>query len=288
MTELGAEPTAPGQVEALAARCRREARASYLGDGRILCRALGRYHLLVDADDVGLTPNVVCDGYWEPGVTLALERSLGPGMVAVDIGANVGYFSLLMAGVVGPAGRVISIEANPALAALLRETVRMNRLEERIEVHDCAAADVAGELELHVPPGRNLNSCVVLEAWRERIEPAQVTRVRAVPPDDLLAGLPRVDVIKIDVEGAEHLVWSGLERTIAANPSLVIVLEFNFARHPRAGALLDRIQTLGFPLRFIDGDGTLRPVLPERLRDPGNLADWMLYLQRPGPEGGAA
>ncbi|MBN9070759.1 MAG: FkbM family methyltransferase, partial [Rhizobiales bacterium] len=161
------------------ARCRREARAIYLGEGRIACRALGRYDLIVDADDIGITPNIVCDGFWEPGISVLLERLLKPGMTAVDIGANVGYFSLLMASRVGANGRVVSIEANPAMAGLLRETVEMNGLEECVTVHNVAAADRAGELDFYIIPDRNLNGCILLDEWRERVDPARLSRVRA-------------------------------------------------------------------------------------------------------------
>lgn len=267
-------------IEDFIARCRREARATYLGEGRIACRALGRYDLIVDADDIGMTPNIVCDGFWEPGISVVLERFLKPGMTAVDIGANVGYFSLLMASRVGPAGRVVSIEANPAMAALLRETVAMNGLDATVTVHNVAAADRAGELDFYIIPDRNLNGCILLDEWKGRVDPARLSRVRTAAADDILAHVGRVDMIKIDVEGAEHLVWKGLRRTLAKNPDIVVVLEYNAARHSQAGPLAATMEADGFPLRFIDAGGGIGTVGHEALLDPGSIADWMLFLRR--------
>lgn len=267
-------------IDDFIARCRRGARATYLGESRIACRALNRYDLVVDADDIGMTPNIVCDGFWEPSISVVLERSLKPGMTAVDIGANVGYFSLLMASRVTPGGRVVSIEANPAMAGLLRETIAMNDLETIVALHNVAAADQAGELDFYIIPDRNLNSCILLDEWRGKVDPTRLSRVRAAAADDILADLGPIDLIKIDVEGAEHLVWKGLKRTLANNPGIVVVLEFNASRHSEAGALAVTIEADGFPLRFIAGDGSIRAVGRDALLDPDSTEDWMLFLKR--------
>ncbi|MBN9070357.1 MAG: FkbM family methyltransferase, partial [Rhizobiales bacterium] len=147
-------------------------------------------------------------------------------------------------------------------------------------VHNVAAADRAGELDFYIIPDRNLNGCILLDEWRERVDPARLSRVRAAAPDDILADVGAIDVIKIDVEGAEHLVWKGLQRTLAENPGVVVVLEYNAARHSEAGPLAATIEADGFPLRFIAADGSIGAVAHEALRDPNSIADWMLFLQR--------
>lgn len=267
-------------IDEFMSRCRRQAWATYLGNGRIACRALGRYNLIVDANDIGMTPNIVCDGYWEPGISVVFENVLKPGMTAVDIGANVGYFTLLMASRVAPAGRVVSIEANPTLAELLGESIRMNGLEEMVTVHNTAVADRAREVDFYITPDRNLNGCIMQDEWRTAIDPKYLRKVDAVAPDDLLAGIGRVDIVKIDVEGAEHLVWKGLERTLADNRDIIVILEYNYARHSAAGELVLMVESQGFPLRFIDPAGAIRPVEREALFDAGNVDDWMLFLKR--------
>jgi FkbM family methyltransferase len=266
-------------IGAFVERCRTAASATYLGDGRILCSALGRFRVVVDANDMGLTPNLACDGYWEPGVSVAMANALAPGMTAVDIGANVGYFSLLMVDRVGAAGKVIAVEANPALAELLRETIMLNRLQ-NLTLHNLAASNGEGHVEFYIAPGRNLNSCILLDEWRDRVDPAQVRRVQAVTADSLLASLDRVDLIKIDVEGAENMVLAGLERTIHRNPGLTIIVEYNFMRHSQSGSLVPMIEQHGFPFREIAEDGSINAVDRASLLDPSNFKDRMLFLRR--------
>jgi FkbM family methyltransferase len=267
-------------LESFAQRCRRDAWGTYVGDGRIVCRALGKYNVMVDANDVGLTPNLICDGFWEPNISAVFERYIEPGMTAVDIGANIGYFSLLMASRVGASGKVVAIEANPKLVELLRETIAMNALEVTIDLHNVAAAEKTGFVDFYIPADRNLNSCILLEEWRDRVDPAQVQRVPAMLPDDLLSPYGAIDWIKIDVEGAELLVWQGLEGTLHRNPGITVVLEYNAARSARAADLVPMIEAQGFPLRYIDADGAVRPADRAALLDQGTIEDWMLFLNR--------
>lgn len=66
------------------------------------------------------------------------------------------------------------------MACLLRETIAMNGLDATVTVHNVAAADRAGELDFYIIPDRNLNGCILLDEWRERVDPARLSRVRAV------------------------------------------------------------------------------------------------------------
>lgn len=267
-------------IERFMRMCRAGAGAVYLGNDRILCRALERYSLLLDANDVGFTPNLVADGFWEPGISVTLKSLLRPGMTAIDIGANVGYYSLLMADVVGESGRVIAIEPNPALGGLLRETMRINGLTTRVIVHDVAVSDVAGSFDFIVPPGRPLNSRLLLDEWRGTVDERYVQKVRIETADELLRECDVVDVIKIDVEGAEHLVFKGLLQTIARNPSLTILVEYNFARHAQAASMLATVVDCGFDVHEVQPDGRVAAIDFATLVDPSCLDDRMLLLRK--------
>ena len=89
-------------------------------DDSILCRVLGRYKMYVDCNDVGLAPHLMLDGYWEMHVTEAILRFVRSGMTVVDVGANQGYFTMLLADLVGPNGRVFAAEPNTHMMTLLR------------------------------------------------------------------------------------------------------------------------------------------------------------------------
>lgn len=269
-------------IDQFVKRCRAATSAVYLGEGRIMCSVLGGPRMIVDAADIGISPNLACDGYWEPGISTAMSAALRPGMVAVDIGANLGYFTLLMAGRVGARGRVISVEANPALAGFLGETIAVNRLGRQVTLHNHAVSDRAGELDFFIFPDRNLNSGILLDEWRDRVLPENIHRVKAVTGDSLLSRLTRVDLIKIDVEGAEHMVWRGLRETLRRNPDITVMLEHNASRHTETGSLIEMIEEDGFRLREVGADGYVVDVAREALLDRQDVEDHMLFLRRDG------
>ena len=124
----------------------------YVGGGTALCRVLGRYKMYVDARDVGLSSHLMLDGYWEMWVTEFLIGVLKPGMLAVDVGANVGYFTMVMADKVGAAGRVHAFEPNPPIARRLEQNAHVNGFRERVLVHVAALGEQDdARFTLHVP-----------------------------------------------------------------------------------------------------------------------------------------
>ena len=139
--------------ETLETESRRHYQTAYLGDGIILCRVLGRYLMRADARDLDITPHLCLDGFWESWVTLAIAARLRAGMRCVDVGANHGYYTLLMADAVGEEGQVLALEPNPALADLVRVNANTNGLGDRVAVIERAASARADELvELVMPP----------------------------------------------------------------------------------------------------------------------------------------
>ena len=112
----------------LEAVSREHSRALYLGDQMVLCRVLGKYLMYADSQETGITPHLAMDGYWESWITLALARTVRPGWHCLDVGANHGYYTLVLADGAGPEGRVSPIEPTPRLAELLRADARRQRL----------------------------------------------------------------------------------------------------------------------------------------------------------------
>ncbi|MER7283790.1 FkbM family methyltransferase [Dactylosporangium sp. NPDC000244] len=105
-------------------------RGTYIGNGRMLVEAAYGATLLVPSDDYGLMPPLVTRGAIEPALTGFLASELKPGQTFVDVGAGIGYFTVLAAQRVGAAGKVIAFEADPATAAVLRDNLAANRLTE--------------------------------------------------------------------------------------------------------------------------------------------------------------
>ncbi len=187
-----------------------------LGDGVILSRVLGSQKMLLRASDRGFSRHVMFDGYWESWLTVFCARTLKPGMVAFDVGANLGYYTLLFADRVGINGKVIAIEPNPSTFALLQETVSLNGYDRNTTLVQAAATDRSeGEIELFVPFGEPKNATVATDGG-ERAAELRVS-VPVVSIDHLSAGQQRVDFLKIDVEGAEQAVLAGMTETSPAS-----------------------------------------------------------------------
>lgn len=279
----GGPPATPDHLHAaladrgrLEAFCRARVRVVPVEGSRAAVRVLGGPLLLLDMRDVQIAVHLAMDGFWESWITLAVARHVRPGWRCADVGANCGYFTVLLGSLVGAAGRVWAWEPNPDLALNLRETVRLNGLNGWTEVVEAAATDRPGECRLQllgqVYPN-TLNGSIVWENPAGRVVP-----VAGRTLDEVCGGHP-VDFVKIDVEGAEELTWEGMREVRRANPGVVILLEFNAARYADAAAFVARIQADGFVLRSVDYDGSIRPVGVNELLalDHG---DWMLWLTR--------
>ena len=165
-------------------------------------------------------------GVWEPAITAYLTQALAPGDIVIDVGANVGYDSLLASHLVGPEGEVHAIEASPHVYRLLTRNLALNRTG-NVTPHLAAACACACEVPIFLHDGSNLGGSTILPS---------VARRRAVTLEANVAGLPLTDIvpeetilcarlIKIDVEGAEWLVvqgFAGLLPHLAAHTELLI------------------------------------------------------------------
>ncbi|TVQ51533.1 MAG: FkbM family methyltransferase [Phycisphaerales bacterium] len=147
-------------------------------------------------------------GRWEPDLSEHLERVLRPGDTVIDIGANVGYFSLLAADRVGPDGRVIAIEASPRMADTLREHVAMNDATRCVTVIGKAVSDESGVLTIYDGPIHNRG----LTSTEQHRGMKPVGEVEAAPLEKLVGeeAISAAKVIKIDVEGGEDRVLRDL------------------------------------------------------------------------------
>jgi FkbM family methyltransferase len=255
---------------------RQHARAVYLGNETVLCRVLGKYLMYADSQETGITPHLAMGGCWESWISVVLARTLRRGWYCLDVGANHGYYTLMMADAVGRQGRILPVEPTPRLAELLRETLDVNGFPD-VAIAQDAVWDTDGEmLQLVIPARRSLNAHLSQEA----ASTDSVAQVKSVTLDALTHEWPRVDLIKIDVEGAEENVWQGMTETIARNPGLILILEVNVARYEDARDFLRRIEAAGFRLRYIDIDAEVKNVTIDELlrRQVGD--DWLLYLAR--------
>jgi FkbM family methyltransferase len=247
------------------------------GDHRLLCRLLGDQLAFVDTRDLMLGPRLVLDGFWESWVTLAVARYLKPGMWCVDVGANYGYYTLLMASVCGATGRVVACEPNPLLAdTYLPQNLALNGFYHGVEICPKVISDVADrDVDFILHEADFATSSVEQWAYSHR---AGSVRAKTTTIDDLTAHWPRLDLVKIDAEGGELLVWEGMRRTRARFPQAAIVVELHLPRDPEnARRLLAAIQRDGYAMRAVNYAGQIMPTT-ERIVLGRPDEHWTLWL----------
>lgn len=274
---MGVPPFVLGDREALESAARTATQSVRLGDGELMCRVLSKYLMFVDPHDVGVTPRLCLDGFWESWITTAIARVVRPGFFCVDIGANHGYYTLLFADATGPEGRVLAVEPNPALAKLVALSVEVNGFDRRTRVVQKAVTDgTTRTVRLNVPTRRAACATICLPGSATD----EVIAVEATSVDDLTATWPRVDLVKIDAEGAEDQIWRGMTRTLSRNPAVVVVLEFVASRYGDPAAFLRDIRAEGFELRVVEHDSRIEAVSETTLLTSGGVEGWTLFLHR--------
>jgi len=252
---------------------RERVQSVYLGDKLILTRILGGPKILLSTEDLGFSCHVMLDGYWEIWLTLFFARLLQPGMTVFDVGANFGYYTVLFGQAVGATGQVVAIEPVPATASVLRRTIALNGLSNHTRLVTAAAND-RDDLEVHmvVPPGEPKNAAVVADS-----SPGSIV-VPTVTIDRIARDLPRLDLVKIDAEGAEVKILAGMEETIE-RLAPKILLEFNAARYadPR-GFLAPLLKRYG-RMSALNFEANLSPVTLATLIETRFGEDWLLYFE---------
>lgn len=250
--------------------------AVYMGQGRVLLESAYGHLMLVSGGDTTIVPHLIRDGFFDLNLTKVIDSMLSPGMTFIDIGANCGTYTIYGSGKVGSEGRVIAIEAAPAISALLQESVAMNGFEHRCDVLRCAAGAQPGTLVLHTltsHQGGNTMLPEIAEAAREQLgETIIKVEIPCRTLDDIVAerNLDRIDLIKIDVEGFEHEVLLGGRATLMRyRPKLVI--EWHnafFDKRPGSAQVLYDLLTveLGYGLHRVEPDATTTPVVLDDLR----------------------
>jgi FkbM family methyltransferase len=182
-------------------------------------------------------------------------RTLLPaGGTFLDVGAHAGYFSLLAADRVGPHDHVHAVEPNPRTFDTLRRHLDRNAVSQ-VRAHHCGLADRAGTLRLHAPAGTHDYNATMLP----RADWAMV-EVPARRLDDCLTewGVDRIDLMKMDVEGAEPLVVAGGAESLARGVVRHLMVEVNGPRLTEGGsspsAFFATLARLGFRPGALSGD----------------------------------
>ena len=160
--------------------------------------------------------NILILGTYDADLHNALERLLQPGMTALDVGANLGEIALHMAARVGPTGQVHAFEPVPAVFTRLQQHITRNGLENILHPHPIALSDQTGQTEIaFADPSADNQGLASITNLTEKAGPLRTT-IPTMTLDDFVAQhqIQRIDLIKIDIQGAEPRFLTGAEKTL--------------------------------------------------------------------------
>lgn len=244
-----------------------------MSDNWVIEEIDGIQMLVEHGDDVS---DACVGGYFEIEETAFLDSVIKPGMTFVDVGANIGWFSLRGARAVGPMGRVISMEPRIDTFQKLSRSMELNGFT-WAHPHNVACGAEDGEMNIgwaNVSGGRGgtwlLPHQELVDDFAALEKEMQLTPVRRI--DDYVDG---VDVLKIDIEGAEILALRGAHRTLSEYRPLILceINPANLALVSKATAedLIGLMASYGYSSNRLDGSGIGEPYVGGALPDGLNI-----------------
>ncbi|WP_432797517.1 FkbM family methyltransferase [Poriferisphaera sp. WC338] len=222
-------------------------------------------------------------GLYELTTARLIKRLLKHGDHFVDGGANIGYFTMMAAQIVGEQGRVDAFEPQPDSRARLAEHLERNSYHDYVSIHNLALGEEVGEVEIAFFEGEGVNHGCSSIYGREGVEVVSSTKVPMKRMDQVLQGTsPKL--VKLDIEGAEYTAILGMEGLLKDNPHPPhIITECNYTMHASHGATPEQFvnKVLEFnPNYTVYRIGRrMEKVNAERLRDVTGGKECNLYFK---------
>lgn len=224
----------------------------------------GDYFFGVPSEEWGLAYFLMINGHFECGSEKLFCSLLKPGMTVLDLGANLGIYTLhaLKAGC-----EVYSFEPLPRIYEILGQNIKANGFADigKAHLYNCAVSSKNGTAEFFYVKQMSGHS----NMYGSEFDSDKSITVQVVSVDDCLKEIHHVDIVKIDVEGAEYDALHGMSRILSENPKIKILIEFAPGHIVRAGMapqeVLDYYSELGFYRYLITEKGELRTVNDDEL-----------------------
>lgn len=213
--------------------------------GQVRCHGMTLHYRL---EDMGVISTILLYGDYEPETTMAVLQLLRPGMCFVDLGAHIGYFSVLAARAVGPSGRVWAFEPAGSTRQVLCLNLAENDVDDIVTVVPRAISDSSGWVRFAIDNESSVSNRMAMPGDLE----ATTEDVEATSLDEYFAARdwPEVNLIKMDVEGAELAALRGMDELNRRNPGLALIFEVNppnLAHQGLApGLLFEELKERGF------------------------------------------
>ena len=275
--------------------------AAYLGDYRALTYLRNGQKIFVDTRSVDIGTHVLLGGTWEANCMAAFARQVRTGDTVLDIGANHGIYALAAGAQVGPKGHVHAFEASRHFSELIRASISINGLDSVVSVINAAVAAATGEATLCFDDHWSGSGHLVLRSGTEETafstEPERLPlplplprkskseRVRCVALDEYFADpAMTIDVMKMDIEGAEGLALKGMAKLLERSRRIKIMMEFCPLMMSRfecnAEDTIAILEAGGFMCWNINPDSSLAAVgWPAMLESPATVRNVLVSRQ---------
>ncbi|MEI8396890.1 MAG: FkbM family methyltransferase [Rhodospirillaceae bacterium] len=243
--------------------------------GKAVTRLPSGFSMKLDLADF-IQRTIYITGHWEPTIEREIEACLGPGDIFIDIGANVGYFSLLAARLVGTRGQVLAFEPNPQIFNALLSNISINQ-RLAVSAYQMALGNQQTTAELFVAKPGNSGATSLTRS------PSTTDQAEIVPVERLDTVLSRLNVacprlIKIDVEGSEVSVLEGMGDLLAGLWAPVIICEISEYSLAQQGHskedIFDIMRRFGYKARL------LPPVGVSTFSDTGVYLQYNVIFQK--------
>ncbi len=236
-----------------------------------VCKTLDSFYICVDKDDYGYAPHAKTDGFWESWITAWILNNVKSNFRVLDIGANHGYYSLMLAQI---CTEVDAYEPQKKLCDLINKSKKINNLQ-NLNIYNSAISNSVGNAEFMVPIHHGMNGTL---GNKFSYAPFGFETIN-VSTDTLDNIGKSYDFIKIDAEGGENLIWDGMQNYIEKNPHTLYLIEWRYDRYenPEVFAYsifekfnVSEVNTSSFEVEINN---------PETLFTRKN-EDWMLALRK--------
>lgn len=229
-----------------------------LKEGYVIKNILGS-KMYLDTFDEGICRDLIIDGIREASQVETVVRELKEGDIVVDIGANIGYYALLEAKLIGDKGKVYAIEPVPENIDLLKKNIALNKLS-NIEVHQLAIGDKNGSAPMYTSVRRNLGTLREVSQSRKDTLVKGTVNVEVVTLDHFINNKPNPRIIRMDVEGYEYQVIKGMSGLLRMRLPLTIFIEFHFPtlKKEESVEILGTLHDSGFEIVDVTSELAIR------------------------------
>lgn len=227
----------------------------------LIKRRIGNHIMYLDLKDPGLSAELMRrrpgDPEREPAFMKILRRELEKGMTAIDIGANIGYVTLIMAELVGPSGQVYAIEPHPRNYSILVKNIEANGYAGFVSPYQMGISNVSEVSTIHISDASNLHSMSATKHSKASID------IQLSTLDDFMKDNSYPNFIKMDIEGHEVEALEGMYNTLRnAEPPVRILMEVHPMYYSETHSLehpLRRLINIGFNAKYVVSAGIPRP-----------------------------